>query len=245
MPRGLKFGIGIPAALFGILLTLAGLVLLAFVGFDGTFTTPRTVARTDTHAIVISATFVDDDLRSGDVGESSVTLDVEGRGERVFLGVAEAADVATYLEDVSIAEAVELSYPGTSLVLRREGGRAEPTPPEDEKFWIASRVGDGELTWDLDEGDWSVVIMNADASAGVDVAGTATARIPALGVALAVILLVGVPLLVVGIALIVSGVRRGPGSGGRHAPGTPAPVGQGPARGVPPAPGTAPPRPDL
>jgi len=67
----------------------------------------------------------------------------------------------------------------------------------------------------------------------------------ALGVALAVILLVGLPLLVGGIALIVSGVRRGPGSDGRHAPGAPAPPGQGPARGVPPAPGTAPPRPDL
>jgi hypothetical protein len=210
VPRGWKLGIGIAGTLFGILLSLAGLVLLAFVGVDGTFTTPRTAAETDTHAIVLSASFVDEDLRSGELGDSTVTLDVEGGDREVFLGIADSADVADYLDGVAVAQALEVSYPGAGLTLRRVDGRREPTPPEDEPFWTRSRVGDGTLTWDLAEGDWSVVVMNADGSAGLDVAGTVTARIPALGVALVVLLLIGVPLLVAGIALIVSGVRQQP-----------------------------------
>ena len=230
MRRGTKLAIGIPVGLVGALLALAALFVLPFVGFDGTFTTPRTTASTDTHAIVISAAFLDDDLVAAGNGDGTVTLEVEGRSGEVFVGLADAADVASYLEDVSFAEATDLSYPGGIVTLHRVDGRAEPEPPGDEVFWSRSIEGDGTLTWDLAEGHWSVVLMNADGSAGVDVAGTATARIPMLGTALAVVLLVGVPMVIGGIAVIVSALRGGPAAERRARPAEPS---------------APPPRPDL
>ena len=234
MRRGVKLAIGIPVAIVGTMFALSGLVVLAFVGFDGTFTTPPTSVSTDTHAIVLSASFVDEDLASRDLGSSSVTIAVDGEGDDVFVGVGSAADVARYLDDVPYAEATRLSYPGSDLELRRVDGSERPTPPTDEAFWSASRKGDGELTWDLDDGDWSVVVMNADGTAGVTATGTVTARIPALATAIAVMFLLGLPLVGVGVAMIVSALRRGDEP--RRA------TGRSPA---PPPPGSVPPRPDL
>jgi hypothetical protein len=228
-------------ALVGALMTLAGFVLLAFVGVDGTFTTPTTSATTETHAIVISASFVGEDFRSEDLGESSVTLDLEGRSGEVFVGVGDAADVAAYLDGVAHAEATEVSYPGGDLGLRQVGGTDDPAPPADERFWTTSRTGDGELTWPLNEGDWSLVVMNADGTAGVDVAGTATARIPVLGTAIAVLLVIGVPLVVGGLVMIVSALRGG-SDGGRTRPASPRST--GPRAPTVPI-GTVPPRPDV
>ena len=243
MRRGVKLGIGIPLAIIGAMVTLAGLVMLAFVGFDGTFTTPRTSATTDTHAIVISASFVDEDFRSEDLGQGSVTLAVEGRTGEVFVGVADTADVSAYLDAVAHAEATEIAYPAGDLELRRVGGTETPAPPTDEPFWTTSITGDGELTWTMDEGDWSVVVMNADASARVDVAGTATARIPVLGTAVAVLLVLGVPPAVAGLAMIVSALRRGDGPSRRRRP--PGGQGAGAAPRVGPPTAAVPPRPDL
>ena len=207
MRRGTKLAIGIPIAIVGALLTLAALLVLAFVGFDGTFTTPRTTASTDTHAIVINAAFLDDDLIAADDGEGTVSIDVEGRSGEIFVGVADAEDVASYLDGASFAEATDLSYPGGVLTLRRVDGEGRPEPPGGEPFWTESLVGDGTLTWDLREGRWSVVVMNADGSAGVDVEGSVSARIPALGTGLAVVLVLGLAMAVGGIALIVSALR--------------------------------------
>lgn len=230
MRRGVKLGVGIPAALVGALLTIAGLALLGFVGVDGTFTTPRTTATTDTHAIVVGTAFVDEDLRGARTIDGSVTVDVESRGGELFVGVADADDVAAYLDGVAFADAVELSYPGGDLGLRPRDGRTRPAPPEDQSFWIDSRVGDGRLTWDLDEGSWSLVLMNADGSAGVDVAGTATARIPALGTTLLVVLAIGAVLAGVGLWLIVSALR------GRTPAAPPRPSGFTGPIAVPPRP---------
>lgn len=238
MRRGVKLGIGIPLALLGTLLLIAGLVLLAFVGFDGTFTTPRTAADADAYAIVLGATILDEGLLEGSE-ESWVTLEVESAQKEVFVGVAAADDVASYLDGVSVAQAVSVSYPGGDLELRHVDGTNAPAPPERQAFWIAHRVGDGELTWELDAGDWTLVVMNVDRSRGIVVEGTATVRIPALGAGLAVILVIGVPLTVGGIALIVSALRQRPDA---H-PGRPLP-GTGPGIEKPAA-GPLPPRPDL
>ena len=241
MRRGLKLGIGIPVAIVGALLTLTGLIMLTVIGFDGTVTTPRTTASTDTHAIVISAGFLDEDLAAIDEGENTLTLEVEGSGSQLFVGVADAADVAAYLEGVPVAEGLELSYPGSSLIVRETGGRVEPTPPAEETFWTESVVGDGTITWELDEGSWSLVVMNADGTAGVEAIGTATVRIPLLGTAVAVILLIGVPLAIVGVVLIVSALRNKADERSSARPGSaPPPAAPGPADH-----GSVPRRPDL
>ena len=53
-----------------------------------------------------------------------------------------------------------------------------PTAPIDTDIWVASAHGSGAQTleWDLQSGQWSVVVMNADGSAGVSVDASAGAR---------------------------------------------------------------------
>jgi hypothetical protein len=48
-------------------------------------------------------------------------------------------------------------------------GAAPGAPPEEQDIWVASTSGTGEQTleWDPEEGSWSAVVMNADASRGV------------------------------------------------------------------------------
>jgi hypothetical protein len=184
---------------------------------------------------VIAAELVDDDLESIGAREP-VTIDLESGAGEIFVGIAQVDDVASYLEDVSFAEATEVRYPGGALTLRGTSGSSTPDPPADEPFWVASRVGDGALTWDLEEGTWSLVVMNADGSPGVDVTGTLTARVPSLGIALAVGLAVGAALALTGTLLVVSALRM---------PVRPAGTQEG---GVPlaaPTDGGVPPRPDA
>src|SRR5215212_8598733 len=56
------------------------------------------------------------------------------------------------------------------------GDRA-PADPAGEDIWSASTSGTGtqSLEWDIEDGDWSAVVMNADGSPGVDVRASAGA----------------------------------------------------------------------
>jgi hypothetical protein len=48
-------------------------------------------------------------------------------------------------------------------------GDAPQAPPTEQSFWaaLASGVGTQTLTWKVRDGNWSVVLMNADGSRGV------------------------------------------------------------------------------
>jgi hypothetical protein len=66
---------------------------------------------------------------------------------------------------------------------RREGGEQRPAAPAVQAFWVAAAEGAGRQTvsWQVDGGEWAVVVMNADASAP----WSQTCRRPELGVAAA------------------------------------------------------------
>jgi hypothetical protein len=67
--------------------------------------------------------------------------------------------------------------------------------PAGQEFWVASATGAGRqaLTWDIQAGDWDVVVMNADASRGVTVDATA-------GIKTGLLLPIGIGLLAGGLA---------------------------------------------
>jgi hypothetical protein len=118
----------------------------------------------------------------------------------VFIGIGPLSDVRAYLGGAAYDEIRDVR-PGGDVRYRRIDGSGEVAPPVDQDFWVASASGAGtqELIWDLEEGTWTAVLMNANGSPGVIADVTVGARSPA-------ILPVGVALLVFGVFLMVLAV---------------------------------------
>jgi hypothetical protein len=100
----------------------------------------------------------------------------------VFVGVARTPDVARYLDGTGHELVDDVDFSPFSADYRRLGGSAKPDAPAKHRFWEESVEGSGRqtLTWDVEDGDWSIVVMNADASRGVDVGVKAGAELPFL-----------------------------------------------------------------
>ncbi len=98
----------------------------------------------------------------------------------IFIAVAEATDVESYLSDVAYAEIVELEMEPFEVTIVTHSGVAVPQTPSAQAFWTASASGVGPqtLTWNVETGDFGVVLMNEDASAGVEVVALVGARVP-------------------------------------------------------------------
>lgn len=112
----------------------------------------------------------------------------------VFVGVAPRADVETYLEGVAHNVIASIDATPFRVTYQQVDGTAVPAPPTEQDFWAASASGSGEqtLTWDLEKGSWTLVVMNADASQGVDVQ-------VAMGVKSGLLLPIGIGILVLGL----------------------------------------------
>lgn len=95
---------------------------------------------------------------------------VTGKGpQSMFVGVARQADIDAYLSASAHDEVADLSRSSDDVVYRHHSGDASPASPQSQRFWIAQATGTGTQTvqWDVDNGDWAIVAMNADASSGV------------------------------------------------------------------------------
>jgi hypothetical protein len=99
--------------------------------------------------------------------------------KELFVGIASEQDVAAYLSGVQIDEVSDVELDPFQASYTPRPGDALPTPPGDVSIWAASASGPGSqtLVWPAEEGDWSVVVMNADGSPSVDadIAAAATA----------------------------------------------------------------------
>ncbi len=162
---------------------LFGLALMAGGGFllwadrtqrdDGYLTTPTERFATPSYALTRTRLEVDTN-GAGWVLNESWFGKIRIRGESsdhktLFIGIGPAADVSKYLGDVAHANVQDLDFdPFRATYLPITGGAPEG-PPANQGFWAASASGVGTqtLTWKVRDGDWSVVLMNADGSRGV------------------------------------------------------------------------------
>lgn len=133
----------------------------------------------------------------------------------VFVGIAPTRDVSTYLADSahsSIADIEDGPFSSFDVTYRDHAGDAKPVAPARQRFWAASAQGTGSqsMTWKVRDGDWSVVIMNADGSAGVDAGVRAGADVPFLAPAGWITLGGGVVLLAGAGGLLYLGLRKPP-----------------------------------
>jgi hypothetical protein len=214
----LLIGGGIGALLATALLAAGGVSLWADTAKtdrDGYFSSKAYPVQTNTHALVSEGLDIDadadwifDDGRHMSVRIAATAED----GDRIFVGVAPQSDVAAYLGGVSYDEVTDVDVDPFGLETEPHAGQATPRAPDSQGIWEASVEGSGTQTlrWDPEPGDWSVVLMNADGSAGVNTETTFAARVSFL-FELGLGLVIGGAVLLAGsAALIFVGVRKPP-----------------------------------
>lgn len=116
-------------------------------------------------------------------GLVDVRFEVESpSGQAAFFGIGPAEAVDTYLSGVARSRVTGLGLTDEDVTYRTIGGGAPISSPADQTFWVlAATTSDRQtLTWEVAEGDWGIVIMNADGSAGVTVNTVFAVRIPVL-----------------------------------------------------------------
>ena len=172
---------GCLAALIGIGLTIGTIFLGVVYGTqrdsDGYFST-GTVPMRSTTAVLHSD---DIDLGSdedperwpfGDGDLATVRLRADApAGQEIFIGIGHTDDVDAYIDDVAHDEVDDVHWRSDRVDYRRISGERAPLPPPGEqRIWVASAEGSGRqtLTWDVEGGNWSIVLMNADGSRGVE-----------------------------------------------------------------------------
>jgi Domain of unknown function (DUF4389) len=211
----------------GSIVALVGVALLAGGGAllwvdqskrddDGYLTTPTERFSTSSYAITTeSIDLVDADTDSPDwILSQNVLGNVRLRGEsqegEIFLGIGPTVDVESYLGGVEHDEVADLEFDPFAVDYRRRPGDAPSGPPTEQDFWAASATGQGvqTATWDVEGGEWSVVVMNADGSEGVSAELSAGAEADFLLWLAIGLLIAGAVLMAGGAAMIYAGARH-------------------------------------
>jgi hypothetical protein len=172
----------------------------------GYYTTDTERFATPTNAIATDD--LDVDGVPGALGK--VRINVAPRGaEPVFAGIARTRDVDAYLLGTSHATLTDVDVDPFEPRYETTSGTKQPARPADQGFWAATSDGSRPLDWKVQDGRWSVVVMNADGSAGVDARVSAGATLPWLDELELAAWIVAALLLALGGGLVAGGLRRG------------------------------------
>jgi hypothetical protein len=211
---------GATAALLATgMLAAGGLLLWADGKKDdaGYLSTASKPFSTSTYAIATDSLDIDSGASSVITSQDEygkVRLKVTPHGDApVFVGIAPTDAVSSYLDRSAHATLTDIDVDPFRATYQPHGGAAQPAPPTGQHIWAASTHGTGRqtLTWDVKHGNWSIVVMNADGSAGVDVGVSAGANVPVLDWIGWVALGGGLVLLIAAGGLMFVGLRpRGP-----------------------------------
>jgi hypothetical protein len=103
-------------------------------------------------------------------------------GKPVFVGIAKSSDVDAYLRGTDHTQVDDVDFDPFHADYSDAPSQTRPAAPAAQHIWAASSEGTGRrtVTWDVKSGDWSMVVMNADSSPGVDAKLSAGANVPVL-----------------------------------------------------------------
>src|ERR1044071_2794058 len=207
------------AGLFSLgLLAAGGLLLWGDSQKDDQGYLSTTTHRFATNTAALATENLDLDLDGVDAlidqdryGKVRVKVDAIN-GKPVFVGIAPTREVTRYLNGTSHALVTDVSYSPFHADYRAHPAGAKPGTPAAQTFWAASAHGVGQQTveWDVEEGDWSVVVMNQDASRNIDAQISAGAELPFLSGIGWGVTIGGLVLLVLAAGLTVVGIRAKP-----------------------------------
>ncbi|MGA5302488.1 DUF4389 domain-containing protein [Nucisporomicrobium flavum] len=164
-----------------------------------------------------------------DVGGIRITAD-SATGRPVFVGIGRRADVDRWLAGSARDRITDVT--GATVRYERAGGAVRSVPaPSAQDFWLGSANGatGAQMAWRVTDGDFTVVLANADGSPGVSADVRGAVQVPDLTGLGAGLLIGGIVAGILAVLLIVVG---GTGLGRRHAGPPPPP----PPAGTPPQP---------
>lgn len=176
-----------------------------YVTVSDTYTTTGYAIASD--RIELRGTPADWDAASDFLGDVRIRVDAAGE-QPVFVGIAPSREVADYLAGTEYATVRGMDSESGDLSL--QNGGPLPTPPTAQDFWVAQSSGPGtqSISFPAGSGDWTVVVANADGSAGVNVRAEAGATIPGLFWIAIGVLVGGILLFALGAALVGVAVYR-------------------------------------
>ena len=195
-----------------VALVLIGTAALSFwasdykTDADGFHTTATHTYSTPTRALTTENIAVGTDVPNW-LENHLGTIRIDPQGTGAFVGVARTHDVDAYLDQVAHDQITDLDYDPFSIDTARRAGEGRPAMPAAQTFWAATSTDGRKLEWKAREGEWTVVVMNADATPGVSVDAKAGAKLPLLdelGWGLAI---PGAVLGLVAVALMALGAR--------------------------------------
>lgn len=228
-------------ALVGFVVVVASVAALVLAGGDNSIDTGSQRLTSVTAAIVSGSARIEDERPAGwlfdEDDDLALSINAESPSTKpLFLGVGPTDDVRAYLQGAAYDEVDDISFRPFGVDYDRQGppgeGR-ELEPPGDQGFWTARAVGTAgsvRLDWDYAPGSYTVALMNADGSRGVEADASLELQVPYLHAGLIVAVVVGGLLLLIGLVLAIF-VARGGTSGGSAAASD-----EGPPRAEPESP---------
>jgi hypothetical protein len=208
-------GAGVVALVSTALLAVGALSLWGNAQKDdaGYLSTGRGDVTTRSYALATEDMDIDLDgagdlLDNSELGKVRVSAE-SNAGKPVFVGVAHTRDVERYLAGTAHATVTDFDSSPFTVTKDEQPGRRAPAAPTDTSIWSASTHGTGtqRLEWKVADGNWSIVVMNADGSRGVDAKVSAGAKAPFLAPLGWASLAGGLVLLVAAGGLVYLGVR--------------------------------------
>jgi hypothetical protein len=154
------------------LIVVGGLAAASAIGLIAVFGA-RSALDSGSHQITSSATAVVTDVASiqhttsiGAVtGWPTVGVTANGgNGAGVFNGIGPRHEVDRYLSGAAFDEVTDLSLDPFELIVQRHAGEMAASPPAGQDFWVASAESrsSAQLSWKVADGDYRLVVMNAD-----------------------------------------------------------------------------------
>src|SRR3954447_9817991 len=199
-------------ATVGAAIALGAGGILALGGSDGTFNSGHRDLSTKTTALVSEPAKLNGTKDLTDVlGQPSVRISADSvRSDRnVFIGIGPKAQVDRYLAGAPIDTVHDFSVEPWNLDKTAREGTAKPKPPATQSFWVAKSAGStAAIDWKVRDGNWRVVVMNADGTRGVATMSEFEVQIPHLATIALIALIAGLVALAGGIALIAMRSRR-------------------------------------
>jgi hypothetical protein len=182
---------------------------------DGFFSTAEEPFGTDSYALVSEEVDIGTDgpdwlFEEGRLATVRLRGSSQEAEREIFMGIGPTTQVRDYLAGTRHDVVSDFDVDPFRATYQPSSGTSAPAEPGSQTFWSASASGSGShsIEWDVAEGNWSVVVMNADASAGVDVQLSVGAKVGfVFWVGLGLVIF-GALLLAGGATMIFFGLRR-------------------------------------